>query len=140
MAVPVATQAATQASSAATKASGLAGKADVIGAGGQVAAMAISTIATISDANKRRKFEQNFQLLSLEQQKGLDKMLLDAGSQNERISILGQYLTQLNAQRISNLAGFYSDREKQKRTNTILIIVGALGIGLAAVYFAFRKR
>ena len=140
MAVPVATQAARQASSAATKASGLAGKADVIGAGGQVAAMAISTIATISDANKRRKFEQNFQLLSLEQQKGLDKMLLDASSQNERISILGQYLTQLNAQRISNLAGFYSDKEKQKRTNTILIIVGALGIGLAAVYFAFRKR
>ena len=136
MAVPATTTAAT----AAGKASGLAGKADVIGAGGQVAAMAISTIASVSDANKRRRFEQNFQSLSLEQQKGLDKMLADSKSQNERLAILGQYLTQLNAQRISNLANFYGEKEKKKRTNTILIIVGTLVIGLAAVYFAFRKK
>ncbi len=128
------------AAGAASKAGGLAGKADVIGAAGQVVGTAISTIATVSDANKRRKFEQNFQMLSLEQQKGLDTLMAQAKSQNERISILGQYLTQLNSQRISSLANVYADREKQKRTTTILIVVGAFAIGIAAVYFAFRNK
>lgn len=129
-----------QASSAASKASSLASKADVISAGGQIAGMAISTIASVSDANKRRKFEQNFQLLSLEQQRGLDTMLINAKGENERLSILGQYLTQLNSQRISNLSNVYANREKQKRTTTILIVVGALALGLSAVYFAFRRK
>lgn len=128
------------AAGAASKAGGLAGKADVIGAAGQVVGTAISTIATVSDANKRRKFEQNFQMLSLEQQKGLDTLMAQAKSQNERISILGQYLTQLNSQRISSLANVYADREKQKRTTTILIVVGVFAIGIAAVYFAFRNK
>lgn len=132
--------AAIQTSSAASKASSLASKADVISAAGQTAGTAISTIASVSDANKRRKFEQNFQLLSLEQQRGLDTMLINAKGENERLSILGQYLTQLNSQRISNLSNVYANREKQKRTTTILIVVGALSIGLAAVYFAFRKK
>lgn len=128
------------AAGAASKAGNLAGKADVIGAAGQVVGMAISTISTVSDANKRRKFEQNFQMLSLEQQKGLDTLMAQAKSQNERLSILGQYLTQLNSQRISSLANVYADREKQKRTTTILIVVGAFAIGIAAVYFAFRNK
>jgi hypothetical protein len=128
------------AADAASKVGGLAGKADVIGAAGQVVGMAISTISTVSDANKRRKFEQNFQMLSLEQQKGLDTLMAQAKSQNERLSILGQYLTQLNSQRISSLANVYADREKQKRTTTILIVVGAFAIGIAAVYFAFRNK
>jgi len=132
--------AATKTSSAASKASSLASKADVISAGGQIAGTAISTIASVSDANKRRKFEQNFQLLSLEQQRGLDTMLIKAKGESERLSILGQYLTQLNAQRISNLSKVYADREKKKTATTILIVVGALSIGLAAVYFAFRKK
>lgn len=128
------------AAGAASKAGGIAGKADVIGAAGQVVGMAISTISTVSDANKRRKFEQNFQMLSLEQQKGLDTLMAQAKSQNERLSILGQYLTQLNSQRISSLANVYADREKQKRTTTILIVVGAFAIGIAAVYFAFKNK
>lgn len=128
------------AAGAASKAGNLAGKADVIGAAGQVVGMAISTISTVSDANKRRKFEQNFQMLSLEQQKGLDTLMAQAKSQNERLSILGQYLTQLNSQRISSLANVYADREKKKRTTTVLIVVGAFAIGIAAVYFAFRNK
>ena len=79
-------------------------------------------------------------MLSLEQQKGLDTLMAQAKSQNERLSILGQYLTQLNSQRISSLANVYADREKQKRTTTILIVVGAFAIGIAAVYFAFRNK
>lgn len=139
MALQAAASAST-AAGAASKAGSLAGKADVIGAAGQVAGLAISTISTVSDANKRRKFEQNFQMLSLEQQKGLDTLMAQSKSQNERLSILGQYLTQLNSQRISSLANVYADREKQKRTTTILIVVGAFAIGIAAVYFAFRNK
>jgi len=131
------------AAGSATKAAGTAAKgagaADVIGAGGQAAALAISTIANVSDANQRRRFEQNFSLLNADAQKGLNEKLLQAQSESERLTILSQYLTKLNSQRISNLASFYSDKEKQKRTTTLIIAGGIVVVGIAIVFFAFKK-
>ena len=131
------------AAGSATKAAGTAAKgagaADIIGAGGQAAALAISTIANVSDANQRRRFEQNFSLLNADAQKGLNEKLLQAQSESERLTILSQYLTKLNSQRISNLASFYSDKEKQKRTTTLIIAGGIVVVGIAIVFFAFKK-
>jgi len=137
--MPTPSVAAGSATSAASTAAKGAGAADVIGAGGQAAALAISTIANVSDANQRRRFEQNFSLLNADAQKGLNEKLLQAQSESERLTILSQYLTQLNSQRIANLASFYSDKEKQKRTTTLLIAGGIMVVGIAIVYFAFKK-
>lgn len=129
--MPKTPSASASASTAAKRAKG----ADTIGAIGEIGATAISTISTINDVNKRRKFEQNFAQLTLEQQKGLDIKLGEAKSQTERLSILSQYLTQLNSQRIANLASFYGDKEKAKRTN-LLIITG--GVALLGVIVAIE--
>ena len=137
--MPTPSVAAGSATSAASTAAKGAGAADVIGTGGQAAALAISTIANVSDANQRRRFEQNFSLLNADAQKGLNEKLLQAQSESERLTILSQYLTQLNSQRIANLASFYSDKEKQKRTTTLLIAGGIMVVGIAIVYFAFKK-
>lgn len=137
--MPTPSVAAGSATSAASTAAKGAGAADIIGAGGQAAALAISTIANVSDANQRRRFEQNFSLLNADAQKGLNEKLLQAQSETERLTILSQYLTQLNSQRIANLASFYSDKERQKRTTTLLIAGGIVVMGIAIVYFAFKK-
>lgn len=139
MAVPsVATGATSTAASAAVKGAGFANVASGIG---EIGSVAISAISTINDVNKRRKFEQNFAQLTLEQQKGLELKLIDAKSQTERLALLTEYLTQLNTQRIANLSNFYSDREKSKRT-TLLIIAGGvalLGVIVAVVLIKNKK-
>jgi len=137
--MPTPSVAAGSATSAASTAAKGAGAADIIGAGGQAAALAISTIANVSDANQRRRFEQNFSLLNADAQRGLNEKLLQAQSESERLTILSQYLTKLNSQRISNLASFYSDKEKQKRTTTLIIAGGIVVVGIAIVFFAFKK-
>jgi hypothetical protein len=131
---------AASATTTASKAGGLAGKADVIGAAGQVGALAISTISQISDANKRRKFEENFSRLTLEQQKGLEMMLIESKSATERLSVLAQYLTQLNAQRISNLASYYGEKEKSSRNKTLLILGGVVVAGILVTYILLKNR
>jgi hypothetical protein len=137
--MPIPTSAASSATSAASTAAKGANTADIIGAGGQAAALAISTIANISDANKRRKFELNFSLLNADAQRGLNQKLMEAQSESERLTILSQFLTQLNSQRITNLASYYSDKEKQKRTTTLVIVGGIALVAIAIVYFAAKK-
>jgi hypothetical protein len=135
--MPAPAAASKAASSAAQKG---AGAANIASAVGDVGAVAISAISTINDVNKRRKFEQNFAQLTLDQQKGLELKLLDTNSQSERLKILGEYLTQLNSQRIANLANFYSDKEKSKRTN-LLIIAGGVGIlAIIATIIILKRR
>ena len=89
------TPSATASASASTAAKGAKG-ADTIGAIGEIGATAISTISTINDVNKRRKFEQNFSLLTLEQQRGLDIKLGEAKSQTE-----DRKSTRLNSSHVS---------------------------------------
>ena len=129
-----------KAAKGATAAAKGAQAANIASSVGEVGATAISTISQINDVNKRRKFEQNFQMLTLEQQKGLEMMMLKAKSQSERLGILSQYLTQLNAQRIQNLSNFYSDREKSKRTNLLLIGGGILVVGVIITILVLKRK
>jgi len=125
-----------KAASAATKG---ANTASFIEAGTSVATTAISTIAQVNDANQRRRFEQNFASLNLDQQQALEREIQNANSSSERLRVLAEYLTVLNTKRINNLVSRYSDEERKKRLNLIII---ASGIGLAAillVYVATKK-
>ena len=120
---------------AASQASQSANTAAAIQAGGEVAALAINTIASVSDANQRRKFSQNLDLLTAEQQAALNKALVDAGSETERLKILRDVLTDLQAKRIDLLVASVTEKERKSRTNTY-IAAGAfilVGIGLIAL-------
>lgn len=114
--------------------------ANIASSVGDVAGTAISAISQINDTNKRRKFEQNFQKLTLEQQKGLEMMMLQTKSQSERLGILSQYLTQLNSQRIANLTNFYAEKEKGKRTNLLLIGGGIIVIGVIVTILVLKNK
>lgn len=105
-----------------------------IEAAGQVAGLAVSTIAQVSDANQRRRFEQNLAFLNAEQQNALNKELMSTQSASERLKIISEYLTFLNAKRISNLVSSVNEKEKKKRLNLILI---ASGLGLAAILIVY---
>lgn len=106
-----------------------------IASGTSVATDIAKTIAGISDANQRRKFSQNLDLLNSDQQAALGKALLDAESETERMKILRDVLTDLQSKRIDLLVASVTEKEKKSRTNTYLA-AGAfilVGIGLVAL-------
>ena len=113
--------------------------ASAISSGGDIAATAITLISNIQDQKKRAQFQNNFALLSADQQKALDKQLINASSESERLRILGERLTQLNIQRISNIAGVFAEQEKKKRNQQLLIGGGILLFLSAAVFIIVKK-
>lgn len=105
-----------------------------ISAATNIGASIFSTLANISDQKKRRLFEQNLATLSLDQQKKLERELMDANSESQRLAILSNALTQVNLQRITGVAELYAQQERAKR-NQQLIIGGVLIFGgILAVY------
>jgi CHASE3 domain sensor protein len=106
-----------------------------ISSGTSVVTDIAKTIAAVSDANQRRKFSQNLDLLNSDQQSALSKALLDANSETERMKILRDVLTDLQSKRIDLLVANVTEKEKKSRTNTYLA-AGAfilVGIGLVAL-------
>jgi 3-dehydroquinate dehydratase len=106
-----------------------------ISSGTSVVTDIAKTIAAVSDANQRRKFSQNLDLLNSDQQAALGKALLDAQSETERMKILRDVLTDLQSKRIDLLVSNVTEKEKKSRTNTYLA-AGAfilVGIGLVAL-------
>ena len=99
------------------------------------AAQAVASIATsingISDANKRRKFEQNLAALDYDQKIALNKLLMGAQSEQAREQILGDTLGKLNTARVDALGKIQIEKEKTKK---VLLVVGAVGavIGILA--------
>jgi len=113
--------------------------ASAISSGGDIASTAITLISNIQDQKKRAQFQNNFALLSADQQKALDKQLVNANSESERLRILGERLTQLNIQRISNIAGVFAEKEKKKRNQQLLIGGGILLLLASAVFIIVKK-
>ncbi len=113
--------------------------ASAISSGGDIASTAITLISNIQDQKKRAQFQNNFALLSADQQKALDKQLINANSESERLRILGERLTQLNIQRISNIAGVFAEQEKKKRNQQLLIGGGILLLLASAVFIIVKK-
>ena len=120
---------------AASQASSAANTAAAIQAAGDVASLAVNTIASVSDANQRRKFSQNLDLLTAEQQVALNKALVNASDETERLKIIKEVLSNLQAKRIDLLVASVTEKERKSRTNTY-IAAGAfilVGIGLIAL-------
>jgi hypothetical protein len=108
---------------------------DTITAIGDASSAIITAIGSVNDANQRRKFSQNLDLLNADQQMALSKALLDANSETERMKILKDVLTNLQSKRIDLLVANVTEKEKKNRTNTYLA-AGAfilVGIGLIAL-------
>ena len=113
--------------------------ASAISSGGDIASTAITLISNIQDQKKRAQFQNNFALLSADQQKALEKQLINANSESERLRILGDRLTQLNIQRISNIAGVFAEQETKKRNQQLLIGGGILLLLASAVFIIVKK-
>lgn len=125
--------------SALDKSAKAANVASAVGAGGDIAGTAISLIAGLADQRSRALFQQNLSALTLEQQKQLNQLLIDANSETERLAILSQTLSASNVQRINNLANLYAENEKKKRNQKLLIIGGLFVFAIAAVAIIVKK-
>lgn len=107
------------------------GAANVIGASVQALTGIASTIAGISDMNKRREIERSLAVLNNQQKKQLDQQLLAAKTQTERLSILS------NA--VVNFA--ISNQQAANRTKMILFITaGVLATGLLTLVIIKMRK
>lgn len=125
--------------SALDKSAKAANIASVIGTAGDISALAINVISTISDQKKRAFFEQNLALLSADQKKKLDQLLIDARSEAERLKIITDALSASNVQRINNIATMYAQAEKKKRNQQILVVGGFLVFAAIAITLTLKK-
>ena len=105
----------------------------VVLAAATAASSIANSIANIADANKRRVYEQNLNALNAEQKVKLDKLILQANSEQARQQILAQTLGTANAARIDALAKVQVEREKTKKTIIIASVIGLAAIVLLLV-------
>jgi hypothetical protein len=102
---------------------------DLVSAGTAIA----STIAQISDMNKRRRFEENLALLSNRQQQELNEKLLAASTQTERLEILS-----------SSMVTYLIANEKTTASMDVAlyIVAGCLAVVVlgGAIYYAVKNK
>jgi hypothetical protein len=122
------------------KGGNLSGKADIIAAAGQVAGLAITTIAGVQDAKQRALYERNLDSLTADQQKALNIALLSANTETERMKLITETLSNLQSKRIDLLTAKIGENEKKKRANLIISasIIGVIAIGIIAI-IAIKK-
>lgn len=116
-----------------------ANTADIIQVAGDVASLAVNTIANVNDANLKRKFSQNLDSLSLDQQDALNRALMDANSETERIKIIKDVLTDLQSKRIDLLVDSVSEKEKKTRTNTYIAAGAFILVGIGIIAYIVKK-
>ena len=116
-----------------------ANTADIIQVAGDVASLAVNTIANVNDANLKRKFSQNLDALSLDQQDALNKALKDANSETERIKIIKDVLTDLQSKRIDLLVASVTEKEKKVRTNTYIAAGAFILVGIGIIAYIVKK-
>jgi hypothetical protein len=124
---------------AALRASQAANTAAAIQAGGEVASLAVTTITGIGDTNLQRKFSQNLATLSLEQQDALNRALMEANSETERIKIIRDVLTNLQTKRIDLLVASVSEKERKTRTNTYIAAGAFILVGIGIIAYIVKK-
>jgi hypothetical protein len=124
---------------AALRASQAANTAAAIQTGGEVASLAVTTITGIGDTNLQRKFSQNLATLSLEQQDALNRALMEANSETERIKIIRDVLTDLQSKRIDLLVASVTEKEKKTRTNTYIAAGAFILVGIGIIAYIVKK-
>lgn len=110
-----------------------------ISAGVSAVTGVVNSITSITDANKRRMYEQNLGLLTLEQRAKLEELMRKAGSETARQQILAQTLGTANTARIDALAKVQAEREKTKKTVLVVSIIGGV-ILLGGILFILAKN
>lgn len=114
-----------------SSASSAANTAGLIGAGVSALTGIATTIANISDQNKRREFQQQIDLLTNQQQQQLNLKLLVANTQTERLNILSQSIVQFAT----------ANQNAASKTKTILLVsAGLLTMGLLITVVILTKR
>jgi hypothetical protein len=124
---------------AALRASQAANTAAAIQAGGEVASLAVTTITGVGDTNLQRKFSQNLAALSLEQQDALNRALMEANNETERIKIIRDVLTNLQTKRIDLLVASVSEKERKSRTNTYIAAGAFILVGIGIIAYIVKK-
>lgn len=92
------------------------GTADIISASGGAASMVAQTISNIIDQKKRRDFEQSLSLLNSQQMAELNKKMLAAKTETDRLNILSSSLIQ------------YATANKQASANAKVVMLGISGV------------
>lgn len=86
------------------------------------------TVASIKDQTKRREFEQKLAMLSQQEQANLNRSLLQAKTDTERMTIIAQAITSIKLKQI----------EQAGKDNTLqqaLIVLAAVVVLIGAVFF-----
>jgi parvulin-like peptidyl-prolyl isomerase len=113
---------------------------DVVGAITNIGATTASAITQIQDSKKRQAFQNALMFLSQDKKRELDTQLKNADNEVQRIAILSQALTNLQAQRISQLSTSIVDEEKKKRTNSIIFAGGVIAVGGILVLLILKYK
>jgi len=113
---------------------------DIVGAITNIGATTASALTSMQDAKKRRSFESALTFLSQDKKNELERKLQSADNEVERIAILSQALTNLQAQRISQLSTSIVEDEKKKRTNSIIFAGGVIAVGGILVYLILKYK
>lgn len=113
---------------------------DIVGAITNIGATTASALVSIQDAKKRRSFESALAFLSQDKKNELEKQLKGADNEVQRIGILSQALTNLQAQRISQLSTSIVEDEKKKRTNSIIFASGVIAVGGILVFLILKYK
>lgn len=100
----------------------------------------VSSISNVADAGKRRVYEQNLQLLSADEKKKLDAMLLSAKSDEARQQILASTLGTIGSARVSALATVKAEKEKTKKTLIVVGVIAAVIILGGLVYITAKRK
>lgn len=121
--------ASTAASAASSAASNLNVASSIVDMGLGIA----TTIAGISDMNKRRRFEESLALLSNRQKQDLNEKLLAAQTQTDRLAILSGSVVDY---------AIANENSASRKETTMYIIAGCLAavILTAAIIYAVKKK
>ena len=99
-----------------------------------------NAISGTSDAAKKRTYEQNLQLLNADDKKKLEKLLIEADSEQARQQILSQTLSTASSARINALAKLQAEKEKTKKTLLVVLIGGVILLGGIALILSKRRK
>lgn len=113
--------------------------ANIASMGVGVGASVFSVISNIQDNKQRALFEANFKSLSADQQRKLEQQVASVNSQDAKLAIIANTLTQLSVARITSQAGVLSLEEKKKRDQMIVIGGIMIATGLIITLIIIKK-
>lgn len=101
---------------------------------------AAKAIAGTSDAAKRRLYEQNLASLNADDKKKLDKLLIQANTEQAKQQILASTLGQVASARVQAIAQLEAEREKSNKTFLLVAsVAGILLLGGIVLILAKKK-